>query len=89
MKELGGPPVVAAVALAAHGGAGDRLRAATLVLRLSLARRLLRDTSEPVMVIAGRCGFTNLPHFSRLFARHVGASPSRYRTAAMAQGMEG
>jgi AraC-like DNA-binding protein len=156
VEELGGPAAVAAVALAAHGGAGDRLRAAALVLRLlaslpdptddglaplrarlapavfrmtqdfhtdldvpslahlagmspgyfqeqfrkaygtsphafildlrlALARRLLRDTSEPVQVIAGRCGFTNLPHFSRLFARHVGASPSRYRTAAMTQ----
>lgn len=155
VEELGGGPSVAAVSLAAHGGAGDRLRAAALVLRLlaslpdptddglrdlrarlapavfrmtqdfhtdlnvpalarlasmssgyfqeqfrkaygtsplafildlrlSLARRLLRDTSEPVQVIAGRCGFTNLPHFSRLFARHVGSSPSRYRTAALA-----
>jgi AraC-like DNA-binding protein len=52
-----------------------------LDLRLGLARRLLRDGSEPVQAIAKRCGFSSPVHFSRLFSRHVGSSPQRYRAA--------
>lgn len=160
VEELGGERAVSAVPLAAHGAAGDRLRCASLVLRLladlpdpaddglaplraklapavfrmtqafpedldvpslarlvglspgyfqelfrrahgtsphafildlrlSLARRLLRDTREPVQAIARRSGFASPAHFTRLFSRHVGSSPLRYREAwheAAAQG---
>lgn len=69
---------------------GTSPHAFILDLRLSLARRLLRDTREPVQAIARRCGFASPAHFTRLFARHVGKSPLRYRDAwreaAAAQG---
>uniref|UniRef100_A0A0S4TWX3 Transcription regulator, AraC family n=1 Tax=Ralstonia solanacearum TaxID=305 RepID=A0A0S4TWX3_RALSL len=49
--------------------------------RLARARDLLRHTALPLVAIADRCGFASPAHFSRRFAAHAGASPSRYRQA--------
>ena len=47
--------------------------------RLAEAQRLLLTTSEPIQRIAERCGYSDPYHFSRLFRRHAGRSPSRWR----------
>jgi AraC family transcriptional regulator len=49
--------------------------------RLARARELLRHTTLPLAAIADQCGIASPSHFSRRFAAHAGAAPSRYRQA--------
>ena len=49
------------------------------VCRLRGARRLLETTSLNISQISARVGFSTPEHFSRIFSRHVGQSPARYR----------
>ena len=51
--------------------------------RLHLAQRLLATSSEKVSVVAQRCGFNDVFHFSRRFKSFSGLSPSHYREAAV------
>lgn len=48
-------------------------------LRMERARRLLRETSRPVIEIALDVGYTSASHFAQVFRREVGVSPSDYR----------
>lgn len=50
--------------------------------RMTLAVRLLRDTDEPLRVIARRCGYTSEYAFAKAFKREFGTAPGRYRTRA-------
>lgn len=47
--------------------------------RLNMAGLLLETTQEPVIDVALRCGYENVSYFNRLFKRHFGITPSRYR----------
>ena len=47
--------------------------------RLTMAKRLLATTDEPVGEIAGRCGFGDDSNFSRLFRRETGKTPRQFR----------
>lgn len=47
--------------------------------RLHRADSLLGQTSLPIEAIAEQCGFHSLAHFSRLFRKHRGVSPSQFR----------
>lgn len=49
--------------------------------RLDLAARRLRDTADPVDVIARGVGYTSPFAFTRAFTRHHGQPPGRYRAA--------
>lgn len=49
--------------------------------RMELAARRLRDTAEPLSVIATHVGYTSEFAFSRAFTRARGVPPARYRTA--------
>jgi transcriptional regulator GlxA family with amidase domain len=49
------------------------------LVRIELARGLLRDTGLPVEDVAVRCGFTSATRLGEVFRRHVGMTPSRYR----------
>ncbi|WP_309118516.1 AraC family transcriptional regulator [Paenibacillus sp.] len=49
-------------------------------IRIGRAKRLLLDTDEKVISIAALVGYEDSSFFTRLFQRHVGCSPSRYRT---------
>jgi len=51
-------------------------------LRLERARRLLRETSLPVLDVALATGFTSASQFSRAYAQTFGEPPSRTRAAA-------
>jgi AraC-like DNA-binding protein len=53
----------------------DELNAA----RIRAAKRLLLDTDEPITTIAFDVGCASPQHFSALFRRIVGVSPSRFR----------
>ena len=50
-------------------------------LRLEWAAARLRDTRRPIAEIAQLAGFSDQSHFTRLFRRAMGMTPSRYRVA--------
>jgi AraC-like DNA-binding protein len=52
--------------------------------RMTIAARLLRETSDPVGRIARRVGYTSEFAFSRAFSRQYGQPPGRYRKFARA-----
>jgi AraC-like DNA-binding protein len=49
--------------------------------RIAEARALLRESDAPIEEIARRVGYPDPFHFSRLFRRLVGKSPSAYRSS--------
>lgn len=50
--------------------------------RLDRAVELLTTTNLDIGVIAGRCGWSDIGHFSRRFRAHYGSSPRAMRTSA-------
>jgi AraC family transcriptional regulator len=48
-------------------------------MRMEHARRLLRETDQPVIEIALEVGYTSASHFSQVFRREVGVTPREYR----------
>jgi len=54
-------------------------------LRIVRAKRELLCTSGSVSDVAFKVGFQSLSQFNRSFARHVGCSPSGYRSAHRAE----
>lgn len=48
-------------------------------LRIKMAVILLRDTMLPISEILNRVGFNDSVHFSRMFKKHTGFTPSAYR----------
>lgn len=47
--------------------------------RISLAKSMLVNTNLPVQVIAFKCGFSDVNNFIRIFKKHEGLSPNKYR----------
>lgn len=86
-------PLTAAEVAAAVGVSPSHLHrifraetGATLVsrvhqLRLEAAAQRLRETDQTVLTIAHEVGFTSQSHLTRLFTRHFGCAPGRYREA--------
>ncbi|MGN6550955.1 MAG: GlxA family transcriptional regulator [Pararhizobium sp.] len=58
---------------------GESPGAYFLRLRLSAARRLVRDSRIPLADVAARTGFSSAASFSRAFRKTFGASPSSLR----------
>ncbi len=50
-------------------------------LRLEAAAQRLRETDQTVLAIAHEVGFMSQSHLTRLFTRHFGCAPGRYREA--------
>ena len=48
-------------------------------LRISAAKRLLRQTDEPLEALGFRLGFSDASHFGRVFRKATGESPAEYR----------
>ncbi|MDQ6816120.1 MAG: helix-turn-helix domain-containing protein, partial [Actinomycetota bacterium] len=48
-------------------------------LRLEAARRLLEDTSQPVVNVSAACGFGTGETMRRAFLRTLGVGPAEYR----------
>lgn len=48
-------------------------------LRMDRARRLLRETSRPIIDIALDVGYSSASHFAQVFRRETGVAPSEYR----------
>jgi AraC family transcriptional regulator len=51
-------------------------------LRLAWAAAELADSETPLAEIAASAGFADQSHFTRVFRRHVGTTPARYRAQA-------
>lgn len=49
-------------------------------LRVQRAATLLRQTGTPLRDVALRCGFADQSHLTRVFKKHTGVTPGRYRT---------
>ncbi len=47
--------------------------------RVQSAAQLLRERVLPIKEIAARCGFTDVQTFGKVFRRHTGTTPGRYR----------
>jgi AraC family transcriptional regulator len=48
-------------------------------LRMDRARRLLRETSRPIIEIGLEVGYSSASHFAQVFRRESGVTPSEYR----------
>lgn len=48
-------------------------------LRIKIASILLKDTSLNIAEIMEHVGFENISHFGRMFRKHTGLSPSKFR----------
>lgn len=53
-------------------------------LRMNKARALLKETDEPIKLIAMECGYKKLSSFTRVFTRWHRMSPTQYRTLSVA-----
>ena len=58
-------------------------------LRLERAAAELARTDAPLAAIASEAGFADQSHFTRLFKRHVGTTPARYRRELQARHVPG
>ena len=47
--------------------------------RIGLAKQCLRNSKLSVEDIAEQCGFADQSHFTRVFSKHVGNTPGRWR----------
>lgn len=48
-------------------------------LRCREAGKLLAETDDPIALIAYKTGFVSASHFSRIFSRFLGCTPTEYR----------
>ncbi len=65
-----------------HAVFGLTFRDYLMETRIDEARRMLVEGARPVTEIAFATGFTDGSHFARMFRRHTGQLPSRYRESA-------
>lgn len=57
---------------------GDSIFSYYQTFRIKEAARLLREEKLSVSEVGYQLGFTNLSHFSRVFAEHIGVKPKQY-----------
>lgn len=62
-----------------HGGLSPHVY--IMRLRIERAKMLLRDGRTSVRAAAAAAGFDNPAHFSRVFRRHTGGTPTAYRSS--------
>jgi AraC-like DNA-binding protein len=62
---------------------GKSIRDTILDLRLALAEKQLRTTSEPIARIAKSCGFPSACRLAHFFQERHGCSPTNYRKSAV------
>jgi AraC-like DNA-binding protein len=65
-----------------HAVFGVTFRDFLMQTRIDEARRLLIEGAQPVTEVAFATGFTDGSYFARMFRRHTGQLPSKYRESA-------
>jgi AraC-like DNA-binding protein len=68
---------------------GQSLHRYVIERRMAEAAFLLETSDEPIARIASRVGYETAAAFSKLFHRHHGLSPGRYRAARRSDGGQG
>jgi AraC-like DNA-binding protein len=68
---------------------GQSMQRYLIARRMAEAAFLLESGDEGIARIASRVGYETAPAFSKLFHRHYGLSPGRYRAAARSGGDRG
>src|SRR5215813_15390254 len=68
---------------------GQSMHRYVIERRMAEAAFLLETSDEPIARIASRVGYETAAAFSKLFHRHHGQSPGRYRTARRSDNSEG
>jgi AraC family transcriptional regulator len=63
-----------------HQTTGETPSAYLLRLRMAAACRLLRETDQSVIQVALSVGYATQGHFTQMFRRQVGQTPTQYRT---------
>lgn len=58
---------------------GDSAINHLIKIRLSKAEELLKDTTVPIKVVVQEVGYNDAYHFSKLFKKYYGVSPSFFR----------
>jgi AraC-like DNA-binding protein len=53
--------------------------------RLQVSAYMLKETKDPVSLVAVKAGFENLSYFIRMFTKTYGVPPGRYRKNFMQQ----
>ncbi|HEY6528550.1 MAG TPA: helix-turn-helix domain-containing protein [Cellvibrionaceae bacterium] len=53
--------------------------------RILLAKELLKTSNLSISEISLRCGYQDFAHFTKLFKKHLGVTPSEYRTTVRAK----
>ena len=48
--------------------------------RMNAAKKLLRETSDPISLIAEQTGYVDAKYFSKVFSKTFGISPQKYRS---------
>lgn len=72
------------------GEEGLTLTAVRRRAQIELAsRHLLSGEAVSLSSIGYACGFSDLPHFTRMFSKHVGMAPSAFRSLSIAQDVAG
>lgn len=56
--------------------------------RIDNAKQLLSRTTLPLADVASRCGFSDLPYFTRVFKREQNLTPAEYRKLQRTRGRE-
>lgn len=56
-----------------------------LELRLERAKRLLRNTTNPIAQVALECGFSHQEHLTNVFRRKIGMTPAEFRRSSTQQ----
>ena len=62
-----------------RGETGLPFRQFCLRCRMDHAARFLRESDTPLKEVAGECGVSDVYQFSRMFRKHYGTPPGRYR----------
>lgn len=62
-----------------RGSFGERPRTYLMRRRVAYAKKLMLSTDLPLSQIALACGMADQPHFSNVFRRMTGETPSRWR----------
>ncbi len=66
---------------------GKSVMKVILELRMSRGKFLLSNTSLKISRVADECGYINVQHFSMVFKKFTGESPSSYRKSAQSMSM--
>ena len=57
--------------------------------RFEYAKKLLAETDQPIIDVAGEIGFDSLSAFYAFFKRHTGITPKNYRTGSKGENYRG